>query len=226
MSRYWPDRKIWAGGLSAIVAWAIVQALQLYAGITVPADAQTMLSVGIGYAVSYVMPAAARDVISKIDGTLIEVIAANPSIPLDKSPAPAPQAKTTVVNGMTGRVMALAPLLIVLPLLGACTSVKTVESAAPAVTSAPITQAVQTVKDMPAAEKWRLACLGVDGLYIGYVAMAAPKLSDATNVKVQASYEAVKVVCANQPANYADGLVTLMQAVNAFKAAVPAKAGA
>lgn len=117
--------------------------------------------------------------------------------------------------------------LLVLPFvllaLAACGTVKTVESAAPAVTSTPITQAVQAVKEMPPEEKWRLTCLAADGLYIGYVSIAAPKLSDATNIKVQAAYEGVKVICANKPTDYAAAAITLVQAFNAFKAAMPAK---
>ena len=115
----------------------------------------------------------------------------------------------------------IAPLVLLA--LAGCSTVKTVESAAPAVTSTPITQAIQAVKEMPPEEKWRLTCLAADGLYIGYVSIAAPKLSDATNIKVQAAYEGVKVICANKPTDYAAAAITLVQAFNAFKAAMPAK---
>lgn len=115
----------------------------------------------------------------------------------------------------------IAPFVLLA--LSACSAVKTVESAAPAVTATPITQAVQIVKDMPPEEKWRLTCLAADGLYIGYVSMVAPKVSDGTNLKVQAGYEGIKVICANKPTDYASAVVALVQAFSAFKAAMPAK---
>lgn len=226
MSKWIPDRKLWGGGLTAVIAWLIVQAVQAYTGRVLPPGTDEKLAFVIGLVAAYALPPSARDILRHIDEDIVKKIAADPKIPLVKAAEP-PPATTTVINGMTGRPLSImVMMMLLLPALGACGSIRTVESAAPTVTSAPITQAVQTVKEMPAEEKWRLTCLAIDGLYIGYVTAAAPRLSDATNLKVQGAHEAVKVICANKPTDYVSAIPTLIGAFNAFMAAMPAKAGA
>ncbi|WP_293862526.1 hypothetical protein [uncultured Alsobacter sp.] len=229
------DRKIWSGGLASVAAYAIVWFLKSRYGIVLSEEMVTAFIITTFTSVAWAVPPSVQDIVKRVNGTIIDVIANSPNIPLEKTgdPPPRPVAKTTVLTppneGSSGRrtpYSIFLALLLILPMLGACGSTKVIESAAPAVTTAPITKAVQTVRDMPDEEKWRLACIGADGIYVGYVTMVAPKVSDAWNVKVQGGYEVVKVICANRPTNYAEGLVTLMKAIAAFNASIPAKAGA
>ncbi len=81
--------------------------------------------------------------------------------------------------------------------------------------------AVADVKNMTAEQKYEIACNAADGLILAYRAFAADKQSSSVNQKVEAAYAAVQPFCANKPENYATALMSLVQAVNAFKAALP-----
>lgn len=221
---YMMDRKMWAGGLAGGVAMLLVWFVQARFGITIPTEMANAIVLGAAGAVGYIVPPSVKDIVKRIDGTIVEIVNKDPNIPLVKGGPPVASG-ITAVNGMTGKPLSLLlGLMLILPLLGACTKTSTVESAAPVLTTKPIIEAAQAVKSLPDEEKWRYACLGADGIYTGYLLIAAPKLSDSTNVKVQAGYDAVKVVCAERPANYAEGLITLAKAISAFKAAIPTKA--
>ncbi|SMC43338.1 hypothetical protein SAMN06297251_102156 [Fulvimarina manganoxydans] len=77
MSKWFPDRKVLGGGMSAIVAFLLIQ-IASAAGADIPAEWQAILPTAIGYAVSYLLPPAARDVIARMDDALVEIAAADP----------------------------------------------------------------------------------------------------------------------------------------------------
>lgn len=81
--------------------------------------------------------------------------------------------------------------------------------------------AVQDVKNMTPEQKYAVACNAADGLILAYRAFVAEKQTVSTNARVEAAYAAVQPFCANKPENYASALVSLVQAVNAFKSALP-----
>ena len=81
--------------------------------------------------------------------------------------------------------------------------------------------AVQDVKSLTAEQKYAIACQAADGLILAYRAFAAEKQSLTVNSRVEAAYAAVQPICAAKPENYATALVAVIQAVNAFKAALP-----
>lgn len=81
--------------------------------------------------------------------------------------------------------------------------------------------AVQDVKNMTPEQKYQVACNAADGLILAYRAFVAEKQSPAVNSRVEAAYASVQPFCANKPESYATALVSLVQAVNAFKAALP-----
>lgn len=108
--------------------------------------------------------------------------------------------------------------LLVLPLvlgLAACNSTKSDTS------PSALEKAVQDVQSMSAEQKYQVACNSADALVLAYRAFIAPKQTANVNARVEASYAAIQVVCVNRPENYATALVSLVQAVNAFKAALP-----
>lgn len=219
------DRKVWASGLSGMAAGLLVLIAQRFFGVAIPADVASFLVVAAATGMGYIVPPSVQDIVKRIDHTIVEAVNADPKIPLVKGTAPS--ASTTVTGpGGAGRstISVILALFLILPLLAACGSVKTVESAAPVLTATPIKQAVETVKGLSDEEKWTYACRGADGLYVGYVLMVAPKLKDATNQAIQATYEGVKAVCADKPTDFAAAALAAVRAFNAFKAALPAKA--
>ena len=110
------------------------------------------------------------------------------------------------------RALLILPVLA-LALAGCNTTASTTPSA--------LQQAVTDVKSMTPEQKYAVACQAADGLILAYRAFAAEKQSPNTNARVEAAYAAVQPVCAAKPENYATALVAVVQAVNAFKAALP-----
>ena len=82
-------------------------------------------------------------------------------------------------------------------------------------------QAVTDVKNMTPEQKYQVACNAADGLILAYRAFVAEKQSSTVNARVEAAYASVQPFCNNKPENYATALMSLVQAVNAFKAALP-----
>lgn len=112
---------------------------------------------------------------------------------------------------MNARALLMVPALALG--LAACQTTSTTPSA--------LQTAVQDVKSMTPEQKYAVACNAADGLILAYRAFVAEKQTPATNGKVEAAYASVQPFCANKPENYASALVSLVQAVNAFKAALP-----
>ena len=107
----------------------------------------------------------------------------------------------------------LIPLALAVGLAGCNTTKPTTPSA--------LEQAVQDVKSMTPEQKYAVACNAADGLILAYRAFVAEKQSPGDNARVEAAYAAVQPICANKPENYATALVSVIQAVNAFKASLP-----
>lgn len=81
--------------------------------------------------------------------------------------------------------------------------------------------AVADVKNMTPEQRYMVACNAADGLILAYRAFAAEKQSPTTNARVEAAYAAIQPICAAKPENYATAALAVIQAVNAFKAALP-----
>jgi len=215
MTNWIPDRKVWGGGATAVLAWLVVQLLQAYGGVTLPPGSDATIAAGIGFLASYVLPPSAQDIVKRVDGRIVEILAADPKIPLAKTEARQSTATTTVVSGMTGRVLSVVLALLLLVPLAACNTTKaTTEPSA-------LQQAVADAKAMTPEQKYAVACNTIDGLILAYRAFLAEKQSATTNARVEAAYAAVQPACAARPENYATALIALVQGLNAFKAAMP-----
>jgi len=116
-----------------------------------------------------------------------------------------------------GYISSLRSFAIITPLMLSVAACNTTASTAPNA----LQQAVQDVKSMTPEQKYAVACNAADGLILAYRAFVAEKQSMSTNARVEAAYAAVQPFCASKPENYASALVALVQAVNAFKAALP-----
>lgn len=65
MSKWLPDRKIVAGGIASIVAFLIATAFNISYDVVAPAV------IGVYGLVAYLVPASVRDVVSKIDDSIL-----------------------------------------------------------------------------------------------------------------------------------------------------------
>ena len=96
MSKWIPDRKVWTGGVTMIVAWLIVKALNDYLGAGIPLEYTAMLAFGIGKAVEWSLPQPAKELIAKIDNEI--VAAAGHSAESEVSPSVGAAATKAVVE--------------------------------------------------------------------------------------------------------------------------------
>ena len=111
---------------------------------------------------------------------------------------------------------AIIPLALALALAGCNTTASTSPSV--------LKQAVQDAKNLTPEQKYEIACQAADGLILAYRAFVAEKQSASTNARVEAAYAAIQPICAAKPENYATAALAAIQAVNAFKAALPKSA--
>lgn len=62
-----PVRKVWAGGLAGLVAWAVSAGLRQWRGWDIPADLVELFVLTAAGGVAYLVPPAPRDAISRLD---------------------------------------------------------------------------------------------------------------------------------------------------------------
>lgn len=214
MMKFFPDRKVWAGGIAAVLAWFIIGALEKYGHVTLTPDMRTMITGMVATAISYIVPPTTRDIIKRLDDNLVAIAMADPKIPVTGIP---PAAVNTIVTGpgVSAKMMPIILAVTLLVPLAACQS--------PAPAKPDISAAVAAPDSITAEQKWAITCQFADAAYLTYVAFAKPKPGDATAEKVAAGYDAVKVICSARPDNYAAALVTLLGAYSAFQQALPPK---
>jgi hypothetical protein len=82
-----PDRKIWSGGIAAVVAWAIVLIISHSLHVTVDADTQSALVLLVGGAISYLVPPSKQDIVKRLNDDLVKMAQDDPNVPVTK-PAP------------------------------------------------------------------------------------------------------------------------------------------
>jgi len=81
MGRFVPDRKVWAGGIAGVVAWAVMLGLSM-AGVQVPPEAQPLIMTIVVTAMGYLVPPSQRDIVKRLNDQLVAVAAADPTIPV------------------------------------------------------------------------------------------------------------------------------------------------
>lgn len=85
-SSWVPPRKVWAGGVAAILSWLIIHALATFANIDVQGiaaslgitDPVTILSGLIGTAIAWVIPPSTSDVITHLNDVIINLAQRDP----------------------------------------------------------------------------------------------------------------------------------------------------
>lgn len=76
-----PDRKVWAGGLAGVVAWAIMFGAGHF-GYQIPIEMQPLLVSFVGSVIGYITPASQYDKIKRLNDHLVAIAAADPTIPV------------------------------------------------------------------------------------------------------------------------------------------------
>jgi len=76
-----PDRKIWAGGIAGLIAWGLCLLAGRY-GLAITPDQQTMLTAGVGAAISYITPPSQYDKIKRLNDQLVQLAIDDPNIPV------------------------------------------------------------------------------------------------------------------------------------------------
>ncbi|NDV88816.1 hypothetical protein GTW51_19155 [Aurantimonas aggregata] len=78
MSKWIPDRKVWTGGLFAVLAFLAVLALNTWAGTDIPIEAGAFIALGIGKALEYILPPSVLDIIKRVNNDIVAIAAASP----------------------------------------------------------------------------------------------------------------------------------------------------
>lgn len=85
MSRWIPDAKVLAGGIAGVLAWMATIGLAS-AGVEIPAETVGALVAAVMALVAYLVPPSTRDIIKRVDDTIIDLARQSPD-----SPATAPK---------------------------------------------------------------------------------------------------------------------------------------
>ena len=81
--KYLPDRKVLAGGVAAVGAWAIALAAARY-GYPIDPSLMPGLVILIGYAISYFVPPSQQDILKRLNDELVKLAQDDPNIPVTK----------------------------------------------------------------------------------------------------------------------------------------------
>lgn len=79
MSKWIPDRKVWSGGLFAVVAFLAVLASNTWAGTDIPLEAGAFIALGIAKVLEYFLPPSLLDKIKRINNDIVAIAAASPA---------------------------------------------------------------------------------------------------------------------------------------------------
>ncbi len=106
-----PDRKVWASGLTGVVAWFIVYFAGHYFNLAIPSDVQAQIAGGLGLLVAYIVPPSTRDTITRLNDELVKIAAADPAIPVSERTLVLPEATKVVSTASPSPVVAVPPAL-------------------------------------------------------------------------------------------------------------------
>lgn len=69
--KWFPDRKVWQGGLVAVVSWFVLTAVDQFTGLTFGAEARAAITGAVAVVWQYFTPAALADVVAKVDKEIL-----------------------------------------------------------------------------------------------------------------------------------------------------------
>ena len=62
MMKWFPDRKVWQGGVAAVVAWLATTALTRYTSVSFTGDEVAAVTTLVGFAWAYFVPPSVKDI--------------------------------------------------------------------------------------------------------------------------------------------------------------------
>lgn len=98
-----PDRKIWASGLGAVAMALLVSAAKHYLNWDIPPDVQTSIVVLTTSLIAYLVPPSMRDVIKRVDDTVIEIARASDESTASEKAPPMTPAMANKVNAAVNK---------------------------------------------------------------------------------------------------------------------------
>lgn len=98
-----PDRKIWAGGLAGLVTALVAYAAKKYLNFDIPEGVLAYIPIVVGYIVSYLVPPSIRDVIKRVDDTVIAIARASDDSPASPVAPPMTPTVAKAVVDATGK---------------------------------------------------------------------------------------------------------------------------
>lgn len=75
-----PDKKVWAGGLAGLATWLIFF-VAAKVGMPIDPSLQGLISLAIGYGVSYLVPPALHDVVDRVNNDIVKLANADQTNP-------------------------------------------------------------------------------------------------------------------------------------------------
>ena len=93
-----PDRKVWAGGLSGVITAGLAWGAKKWLGWDIPPELLTLVPVLVGYIVSYLVPPTVKDVIKRVDDTVIAIARASDASDASPKEPPMTPAVAAKVN--------------------------------------------------------------------------------------------------------------------------------
>lgn len=82
MGKWFPDRKVWAGGLFSVLAFFVILGLNSYMDAGIPFEATFFVALGFGKAAEYFLPPSLNDVLKRLDNDVVAIAGASPESPV------------------------------------------------------------------------------------------------------------------------------------------------
>lgn len=83
MNTTWiPDRKLWASGLTYVVAAIIVKSIEAYTGFDVPPFLEEWAPLGLAGSVAYLVPPSVQDVLRRLNDEIVTIASRDPKTPV------------------------------------------------------------------------------------------------------------------------------------------------
>lgn len=72
-SKYVPDRKVLAGGISGIVTWLGLMAIERFFGVVISSDVAGIIVAAVAPTIAYMVPPSVADVAKRLDADIRNV---------------------------------------------------------------------------------------------------------------------------------------------------------
>jgi Na+/citrate or Na+/malate symporter len=82
-SRSWvPSRKAMASGIAGVLTFFVMAAIRHFTGIDLPASVEAMITGGVMWAINYLVPPSAKDVVDHLNNAIVKLAVEDPASPV------------------------------------------------------------------------------------------------------------------------------------------------